>query len=345
MKPSVLREHGRYTASLLIHPEELSRAWIDRAADNGIPTLALHPVGGGNADASMAGLLSMTDEAPFLALLDHAAARGLTMEYEMHAMRYFLPASLFDAHPDWFRENEAGERVSDWNCCASNGEGLAFIARRAAEAAKRLSRPLCERGMYSHRWFFWMDDVRGGFCHCEKCRRLSPSDQQLLVMNRILAELKRDDPHAKLAYLAYCECTRPPEQVRPDAGIFLEFAPFDRDFHIPLASDASEKNRLSRQFLPALLAWFGRGDAKVLDYWLDNSLYSGWKKPPARFTEDRAVAEADFAYYRSLGFTDISTFACYLSADYEALYGEADISAVCAQMRALQSVSDPAVSD
>jgi len=33
-------------ASLLIHPEELSLSWIDRMAQHGIPTLALHPEGG-----------------------------------------------------------------------------------------------------------------------------------------------------------------------------------------------------------------------------------------------------------------------------------------------------------
>ena len=36
--------------------------------------------------------------------------------------------------------------------------------------------------------------------------------------------------------------------------------------------------------------------------------------------------EADFAYYRALGFEDIGCFACYLGKDYEELHGDVDIS-------------------
>jgi hypothetical protein len=36
--------------------------------------------------------------------------------------------------------------------------------------------------------------------------------------------------------------------------------------------------------------------------------------------------KADFAYYRSLGFEDFSSFACYLGEDYEALFGEVDVT-------------------
>ena len=35
---------------------------------------------------------------------------------------------------------------------------------------------------------------------------------------------------------------------------------------------------------------------------------------------------ADFDYYRSLGFSDISTFACYLGADYIELHGDPDVA-------------------
>ena len=34
----------------------------------------------------------------------------------------------------------------------------------------------------------------------------------------------------------------------------------------------------------------------------------------------------DFSFYRSLGFLDFSSFACYLGADYEELFGEVDIT-------------------
>ena len=309
----------RQTASLLIHPEELNEKWIERCSDLKIPTLALHPVGGYRAPLTMKAMLDKLETPDFRALIDLALKKGLNIEYEMHAMRYFLPKSEFENHPEWFRMDEKGERNADMNCCASNPEVLDFIAKRAAETAKKLYRS-------SHRYFFWADDAHDAFCHCEKCRELSSSDQQLILMNRMLEELRKDDPEATLAYLAYYSTLTPPEKVKPAKGIFLEYAPIDRDFHKPLADAADEKNAAQNKHLQALLDTFGKKGAKVLDYWLDNSLFSNWTKPPKAFAPDEAVIHADFDYYRSLGFGDLSTFACYLGEDYMALHGEPDIT-------------------
>ena len=68
-------------------------------------------------------------------------------------------------------------------------------------------------------------------------------------------------------------------------------------------------------------------DAKILEYWYDNSLFSDWKKPPRRFTPDNSLIRDDIAFYRDKGIPYISSFACYLGKDYEALYGEPDLSA------------------
>ncbi|MBR6709876.1 MAG: DUF4838 domain-containing protein [Clostridia bacterium] len=307
------------TASLLIHPEELDPVWIDRCAELGIPTLALHPVGGYRAPRTMEEMLDRLQTAEMRALIDLAAERGLRIEYEMHAMRYFLPASEFAAHPDWFRMNEQGERTPDRNCCCSNADALDYIARRAAETASRLYRS-------THRYFFWLDDAEDAFCHCSACAAYSSSEQQLIIMNRMLAELRTVDPEATLAYLAYFGTLTPPRKVKPDEGIFLEYAPIARDHHKPIADLSDARNKTQSGQLSSLLDVFGRRGAKVLDYWLDNSLFSGWKKPPKAFSPDRAVIDADFAYYTSLGFSDISCFACYLGADYRALYGEPDIA-------------------
>ncbi|MBR2722186.1 MAG: DUF4838 domain-containing protein [Clostridia bacterium] len=296
-------------ASLLIHPEELSYKWIDRMVAHKIPTLGLHPVGGLKTDETFANLLKTLEQPEFRAMVDDAIEKGLKIEYEMHVIRYLLPASEFDAHPDWFRMNDQGERVSDFNFCASNEEALDFVAERAAEVAKKLYRG-------SNRYFMWLDDSKNTACHCPKCREFSPSDQQLIILNRMLARLQKDNPDAELAYLAYHDCIKAPTKVKPIKGIFVEYAPISRDFHRPLCeSEQSEP-------LEALIALFGKTGAKALDYWYDNSLFSKWKKPPVHFEVDAEVLHADFAYYRSLGFEDIGCFACYLGKDYEDLYGE-----------------------
>ncbi len=317
------------TPSMLIHPDELSTNWIRRAKKYGIPILGLHPVGGLTAHESMQNLLDLTDDPAFCALLSEAEDNGIRIEYEMHAMGYLLPRSEFGAHPDWFRMNENGERVADLNCCPSNEEALAYIAARAADAAHRLTKPLRNP---TYRYFFWMDDALGGRCHCEACRTLSSSDQQMRVMNAMLRAIRVEFPMAKLAYLAYAECFDVPKYETPDDGIFLEFAPMDRDFHIPIDGD-STKNRNMVSKIPALLDMFAGREMKVLEYWIDNSMFSGWKKPEKMLCEDKAVVHADFAFYRACGFDDISTFACYLGPHYEELHGEPDIMATAEEMR------------
>ena len=155
---------------------------------------------------------------------------------------------------------------------------------------------------------------------CEKCRKHSASDLQLKVLNRIQNKLREDDGEAKLAYLAYFDTVACPTEESAADGIFLEYAPFTRDFHKPLCEDAEVS------CLDALLDFFGRDDAKALDYWYDNSLYSKWKKPPVAFSVDKEVLRSDVEFYHSLGIDDIASFACYLGDDYEALHGEVDIS-------------------
>lgn len=307
------------TASLLVHPEEFDRSWLDRCVKLGIPTIALHPVGGWRSPLTMRAMLERLETEEYRALIDEALEKGLTVEYEMHAARYFLPKHEFEAHPEWFRMNENGERTPDLNFCVTNEAALDYVVKRAAEAAKRLYRS-------SHRYFFWLDDAKDAFCHCPECSQYSPSDQQMLVMNRMLKEIRKDDPEAKLAYLAYYGTLTPPTQIKANEGIFLEYAPIDRDHHRPMSDTDCEKNRSQNKDIEALLDFFGKDGAKVLDYWLDNSLFSDWKKPPKPFAPDAPVIHADFDYYRALGFSDFSCFACYLGEDYKELHGEPDIA-------------------
>ena len=302
-------------ASLLIHPEELSRKWIDRMAKHGIPTLGLHPVGGKTADESLRRLVDeQVNDPAFRELLDYAHEKGLKIEYEIHAARYLLPASEFEKHPDWFRMTEDGERTPDFNLCASNEEALDYFAEQAAALAKKLYRS-------SDRYFLWLDDVKNSSCHCPQCQKLTPSDQQQIILNRMVQRMRKDNPNATLAYLAYVDRIDPPTSVKPAEGIFLEYAPIERNFHAPLDGSTQSKP------LEALLSLFDVKSAKVLDYWYDNSLFSKWTKPPKPFAVDEPVLEADFAFYRSLGFEDIGCFACYLGEDYEELHGDVDISA------------------
>jgi hypothetical protein len=97
--------------SILIHPDELSKVWIDRMVRENIDVIALHPPGGNKAHEYLAKMLEMLEAPEYRALLDYAAEQGLKIEYEMHAAGYLLSKDLFASHPEYFRMNEKGERV------------------------------------------------------------------------------------------------------------------------------------------------------------------------------------------------------------------------------------------
>lgn len=299
---------------LLVHPDELGDTWISRLKGSDIGIVGLHPVGGKKAHETLESLRRELVEGAFDARFAALRDMGIGIEIEAHAMSWLLPREEFAAHPDWFRMTAEGERVADFNLCVSSEAALDYVAAKAAELAKVFTPT-------THRYHYWIDDVRDSYCHCPACKGLSPSDQALVVYNAILRGIRTVDPLATHCYLAYQATRAVPSKVTPSEGIFLEYAPFDRDFHRPLSDPDCEKNASESKPLAGLLKYFGKKGAKVLEYWLDNSLFSKWKKPPAAFENDVPVMLSDLAYYESLGFEDATVFACYLGEDYEALHG------------------------
>ena len=193
---------------LLIHPEELSVRWIEQAVREGMDILGLHPVGGPAAKDSCAALVKLLDDPEFVRLVDLAKAKGLTVEYEMHAMGWLLPRNLFETHPEYFLMDENGQRNPKNNFCVCNEEAMEIVERNAVNLAKKLHGS-------SHRFYLWLDDTNSLRCHCPKCAKLSGSDQQLLVVNRLAEALRKEFPDAEVPYLAYYGTLQPPTQVKP----------------------------------------------------------------------------------------------------------------------------------
>lgn len=198
--------------------------------------------------------------------------------------------------------------------CASNQDALAYLAQESYKLAKRLPSP-------TNRYHFWLNDLGKFGCQCPECRHLSPSEQQLKLLHAMLKGIRQWDSKGRLSYLAYWDTMVPPEKVMPENGILLEFAPMNRDFHCPICDTGCYKNITESQYLPQLMYVLGEKDSQILDYWIDNSLFSGWKRPPKYFKLDENVMRQDVSYYNHLGFSYISSFGCYLGPDYEQLYG------------------------
>ena len=199
---------------IIVHPEELTLAWLDRMAEARLNTLGLHPVGGVHADQSLQRAIDLHPLPESRRLRAEAALRGISVEYEAHVMAWLLPRHLFDRHPDWFRMDEKGDRAADFNLCASNPDALDYVSERTALLAE-----LLDTG--TSKYYYWIDDVCGYSCHCPECRALSPSDQQMRMVNAMLRGLRKYDRSAKLCYLAYVDALEVPKKVAPLDGVFL----------------------------------------------------------------------------------------------------------------------------
>lgn len=295
------------TRGVVLVPEDLTLAdWPERAKRAGLTTIALHPFPGK--------VIQWVRSAAGHSFLDQCRTLGLEVEYELHAMRELLPRNRFPKEPELFRMDAKGERTPDANCCPSNPRTREAIAEAAVDIAQTL-RPT------TGRYFYWGDDGRP-WCQCPKCRGLSDSDQALLVENALCQALRRGEPAAQVAHLAYHNTLPPPTQVKPAEGVFLEYAPIRRRYDLPYAQQQKAGDPDALSALDANLTAFPRETAQVLEYWLDVSRFSKWKRPSVRLPWRRDVFLDDLETYHQRGIRHVTTFAVFVDADYQQRYGD-----------------------
>jgi len=294
-----------------------------RIIEAGLNTVGFH--GGGGAEATPQSTIDFITGERGRTVLHAFADAGVDIEYELHAMRWLLPRGLFDGSPELFRMDETGARTPDANLCCSSSEALRIVSRRAVQLCRILRST-------THRYFLWADDGQP-WCRCPQCRGLSPSDQNLIITNAIAGALREWDPHAKLAALTYLDTLEPPRQVKPAPNVFLEFAPIRRDSSRALTHPGSEANAEMVAACEAAVDFFGSQSAHVLEYWIDVSRASGWKRPAAKLPYDGAVLRKDLRFYETLGFESVTSFSCWIDADYVRRWGDPPLDEYAAALR------------
>lgn len=296
------------TRGVVITADDLTWAdWPRQAKAAGLNTIGLH------APVSARVLAQFIQSQAGQQFLDTCRQIGLAVEYELHAMSDLLPRRLFDTSPELFRMNDQGVRVREGNLCVHSEQALQVVAENAVDIAKTL-RPT------TGRYFYWGDDGLA-WCRCPKCRGLSDTEQSLMVSNHLVAALRKVDPRARVAHLAYHNTLAPPRQVKPAEGVFLEYAAIHRRYDVPFERADDAQSRQEFEKLDANLEVFGREDARVLEYWLDVSLFSKWKKPAVKLPFNPEVLSADLDTYARRGIRHVTTFAVYIDAEYVAKYG------------------------
>lgn len=302
------------TRGVVLVPEDLTlEDWPERAKRAGLSTIGIHHQ---NSPEAVVRWVKFDVGQRFL---ERCRKLGLQVEYELHAMKELLPRSLFGKNPDLFRMDDKGQRTPDANCCVHSERALEIIGENAVAIARTL-RPT------TGRYFYWGDDGQP-WCQCPKCRGLLPSEQALLIENRMCQALRRLDPKAQVAHLAHSNTLTPPKQVKPADGIFLEYAPISRRYDVPYERQQGPKDRDGLPALDANLEVFPRETAQALEYWLAVSRFSRWKRPAVKLPWNKEVFLADIETYRKRGIRHITTFADWIDADYKRRFGSLDFIA------------------
>jgi hypothetical protein len=294
---------------VLTTPDLSTLDWPPRAARAGLTTIGTHVT-----PREVSKFVQTDRGREFLA---QCQERGIEVEHELHAMSDLLPRELFAKDPSMYRMNEQGQRSPDCNCCVHSSAAAELICENAVQYAGIL-RPT------TGRYFFWMDDGRP-MCQCPRCRVYLDSEQALILENEMLRALRKADARATLAHLAYARTMAAPAQVKPASGVFLEFAPIGRTWNEPINRREANRGQHGRylDWLDANLEVFGRDNAQVLEYWLDVSLFSSWKREAKKkLPWQREVFRQDIATYANRGIRHITSFAAYMDADYVRQYGE-----------------------
>ena len=109
----------------------------------------------------------------------------------------------------------------------------------------------------------------------------------------------------------------------PHKDLFLEYAPISRNLSEPVWVQSATTKQL--------LAWKESGwnlaEAQVLDYWLDDSLASSWRRGHQQLLIlHPEVVEQDATFYHyDIGFGSITTFAAWLNQTYVQKFGQPPI--------------------
>ena len=231
-------------------------------------------------------------------IVAEASKRGMRLQFGGHHLPSLLPRELFAEHPEWFPLRN-GERNARYNLCTSS-VGATDHIRAAARA-------FFERFAGADVYHLWADDIRGGgWCECDRCGGMSPSDQALRATNLLAEVLAEVAPGAQIAHLAYHDTIEPPAAT-PRENVVALYAPRPRNYAFAIDDETCPRNARDhwRPFQGLKATFTDTKRIFAFEYYSDAILFK-WMAPPLLevLREDAAAyAAAGIGSYGNLAVT------------------------------------------
>ncbi len=138
----------------------------------------------------------------------------------VHTLQQFVPAALFEAHPEYFGCDENGERKPNRQPCLHNDDVFALAVAWAKDYFSQYNAILSVS-----------QNDNQDFCRCAECRAFnsahggSDSASMLDFVNRVAAEVKKDYPDARFETLAYQNSLLPPTGLEVGEDVVIRLCP------------------------------------------------------------------------------------------------------------------------
>jgi hypothetical protein len=203
--------------------------------------------------------------------------------------------TLFDKHPEWFGQDAQGKRhrEQNWVLCTSNPDAVAYLTNNFVEYVK--DRP--EIQIYD----FWPPDG-AKWCECDACKQLgTPSDRQAILVNHVKKAIKTVRPDLRLEIIAYHTALLPPEHVKLDPDVLVDFCPISQQFDHQIDDPAAKQNA---EYVDALKAWRSSftGDISIYSYYRKYA----WDSLPVIIPH---YLQKDLQWYATVPTQGISSYA------------------------------------
>ncbi|MBQ6164978.1 MAG: DUF4838 domain-containing protein [Clostridia bacterium] len=138
----------------------------------------------------------------------------------VHTLQQFVPASLFETHPEYFGCDENGEHKINRQPCLHNADVFALAVAWAKNYFSQYNAILSVS-----------QNDNQDFCQCGECRAFNKahggtdSASMLDFVNRVADEVRKDYPDARFETLAYQNSLMPPTGLEVGEDIVIRLCP------------------------------------------------------------------------------------------------------------------------